>query len=82
MVIKAACNCTLLESIAMSRSSVSTAAPPRLLNRPEAADWLRISQRKLDELAASGKLRRIKIDSSVRFDPSDLRSFAESRKST
>lgn len=58
------------------------AAPSHLLNRREAADWLRISQRKLDALAASGRLRRIKIDSSVRFDPADLQAFAESRKTS
>ena len=60
----------------------TTDTPTHLLNRREAAFWLRISVRKLDSLAASGELRRIKIDSSVRFDPADLRAFAESHKST
>ena len=52
-----------------------------LLNRREAAAWLGISERKLDSLTASGELRRVKIGSSVRFDPRDLNAFIESQKS-
>ena len=36
--------------------------------------------RKLDQLAASGAIRKVQIDGCVRFDLSDLDSFIESRK--
>ena len=52
----------------------------RFLTRREAADYLAISQRKLDQLAASGKLPRVKIDSCVRFDVADLHAFAAAQK--
>jgi excisionase family DNA binding protein len=60
----------------------ATPAPaPHLFTRREAAAYLSISQRKLDALAASQKIKRVKIDSCVRFDRGDLDAFVESRKS-
>ena len=64
-------------------STVSTAAtlpPTNLLTRREAAAYLSISQRKLDALVASGEIERVKIDTCVRFDPTDLDQFIEHRK--
>ena len=52
-----------------------------LRTRKQAASYLAVSQRKLDQLAASGAIRKVQIDSCVRFDPTDLRAFAESCKS-
>ncbi len=54
--------------------------PNHLLTRREAAAFLAISQRKLDQLTASGALPRVRIGSCVRFDVIDLQSFANSQK--
>jgi excisionase family DNA binding protein len=51
-----------------------------LLTRPKAAEFLAISQRKLDQLAASGEIPRVRIDACVRFDRADLQAFANSKK--
>jgi len=53
---------------------------PRLRSRREAATYLAISQRKLDELTASGELPRVKIGSCVRFEQADLDAFIASQK--
>jgi len=53
---------------------------PPLLNRKEAAAWLGVSTRKLDALAASGELPRVRIGTAVRFEPQDLNAYAQSRK--
>jgi len=60
----------------------TSAAFPGLLSRNAAARFLAISVRKLDQLAASGELRRVKIDSCVRFERSDLDAFVSARKTT
>ena len=80
VVTEAAYNCTLSESVAMPISPESTAAPSHLLTRPKAAAYLAISERKLDQLVASGELNRVKIDACVRFDPDDLDAFIEQHK--
>lgn len=64
-----------------SQSPAAPPAPTPLLTRREAAAYLSISQRKLDALAASREIKRVKIDSCVRFDRGDLDAFVESRKS-
>lgn len=51
-----------------------------LLTRKQAAEYLAISQRKLDQLAAAGRIKKIKIDSCVRFDVADLQAFANAQK--
>ncbi len=51
-----------------------------LLTRQSAAKVLAISARKLDQLVADGKLRRIKIGASVRFLLSDLQAFIEAAR--
>ena len=62
-------------------TKVGEFAQPRLLTRREAADYLAISQRKLDQLAADGLLKRVKFGSCIRFDPDDLDVFvAESKQ--
>ncbi len=66
----------------MSVSAVSGHVPvPLLFTRLEAAEFLRLSPRKLDQLAASGELPRIKIGTSVRFCRDDLEAFIASRRS-
>ncbi len=52
-----------------------------LLGREEAASALSISVRKLDELAASNQLARVRIGRRVCFDPETLREFAEKNES-
>ena len=60
-----------------------TATPPRnLWKRKQGASYLSVSQRKFDQLVASGEIPKVQIDSCVRFDPADLRAFAESCKTT
>ena len=51
-----------------------------LFSRADAARYLAISVRKLDQLAASGKLPRVKIDACVRFLAADLDAFIEAQK--
>ncbi len=51
-----------------------------LLTRQEAAAYLVISQRKLDQLVADGDLSRVKIGSCVRFERTDLDAFIAAQK--
>ena len=60
----------------------STDTPTNLLTRREAATYLAISPRKLDALAASGQLPRVRIGSAVRFERCDLDQFIATQKST
>ena len=46
---------------------MQTTAPARLLTRREAAAYLSVSQRKLDQLAADGDLPKIKLGSCVQI---------------
>ncbi len=50
---------------------------PLLLKCAEAAKMLTISPRTLSKLAKSGEVKRIKIGSSVRYHPRDLRAWIE-----
>jgi len=52
-----------------------------LLSRREAAIYLAISPRKLDQLVADGDLPRVKIGSCVRFEHVDLDAFIVAQKS-
>ena len=52
----------------------------RLLSRREAATYLAISPRKLDQLVANGDLPRVKIGSAVRFERVDLDDFIAAQK--
>lgn len=56
------------------------ASAPALLTRAEASRFLALSPRKLDQLAASGELPRVKIGAAVRFDPADLEAFVAAAK--
>lgn len=53
---------------------------PQLLTRAEAASMLRISQRKLSELQASGLIPFVRISRSVRFDVHDLQAWIEANR--
>ena len=54
-----------------------TCPMPLLFTRIEAAEFLRLSPRKVDALAASGELPRVKIGTSVRFCREDLEKFVD-----
>lgn len=51
-----------------------------LRNRRDAAAYLAISPRKLDQLVADGDLPRVKIGSCVRFEQTDLDAFIAEQK--
>lgn len=51
-----------------------------LLTPREAAEALRISQRKLWGLTASGQIPCVRIGRSVRYQPNDLRTWIDRRK--
>ena len=53
---------------------------PELLTRAEAARLLRISQRKLGEMKASGQLPYVQIGRLVRFDSRDLRKWIDGHR--
>ena len=61
---------------------VAAFCEPALLTRIEAARYLRLSARKLDQLAASRELMRVKLGASVRYDRADLDAFIAARKIT
>lgn len=46
-----------------------------LMSRKEAAEYLNISERSLDDLTKNGKIKYLKINSVVRFRLSDLDAF-------
>jgi len=50
-----------------------------LLTRHEAADRLRVSTRKLDDLEASGRLQAIRIGRRVLYHPDTLEAFVRSQ---
>ncbi len=58
-----------------------TTATTHLLSRRDAAAYLAISPRKLDQLVADGDLPRVKIGSCVRFEQADLDAFIAEQKS-
>ncbi len=45
---------------------------PHLLNTSEAAEALGVSNRQIQRLVAAGKLAKIRVGGSTRFDPLDL----------
>jgi excisionase family DNA binding protein len=60
--------------------AATAASPRRLMTRKQAATYLNVSVRKVDQMSANGELRRVKIDACVRFDPADLDAAIEARK--
>ncbi len=58
----------------------TTITARHLLSRREAATYLAISPRKLDQLVADGDLPRVKIGSCVRFEQADLDAFIAAQK--
>ena len=56
-------------------------APVKLLLTPrQAAAALQLSERTLWELSRRGEIKRLKINSSVRYDLKDLEEFIEAKK--
>jgi len=51
-----------------------------MMSRREAAAYLRLSQRKLDQLIADGELARAKFGASVRLDRADLDKLIAAKK--
>lgn len=51
-----------------------------LLTPRQAAAALQLSERTLWELARRGEIKRLKINSSVRYDLKDLNAFIETKK--
>ena len=64
----------------MSNGTPHPAPSPLLLKPREAARALAISPRKLWSLTACGDVKCVRIDRAVRYDPSDLRAWIESKK--
>lgn len=62
------------------RPDAAEASFSKLLDTKEAAKFLGMGKRTIQELAAERKLAFIKIGRSVRFDPADLRAFVEANK--
>lgn len=57
-------------------SAASTAAPMEpLLTKDQAAQFLCVSVRKVEQLMASGELPRVRIGSLARIRPADLRRY-------
>lgn len=65
---------------ATTRPDAAEAPIDRLLDTLEAARFLGVGKRTIQELAADRKLAAVKIGRSVRFDPADLRAFVEASK--
>jgi excisionase family DNA binding protein len=53
----------------------------RLLNTPEAARFLSVSKRTLQELAAERKIAQIKFGRNVRYSIADLEAFIDANRS-
>ena len=63
------------------RCRMDSITPPTLLLTPkQAAKALAISERTLWELARRGEIKRLKINSCVRYDVRDLESFIATKK--
>ena len=60
----------------MQPTNTESKKSQRFKTAPEAADYLRVSERTLSKL----EIPRIQIGRSVRYDTSDLDSFAEGAK--
>jgi hypothetical protein len=68
-------NCTKTQRATSSQSEVA-----KLLITEQAAAFLGISKRTIQELTASRKLAFIKFGRNVRFDPADLAAFTEKNR--
>lgn len=53
----------------------------KLLDRHEAADFLGVSVRTIDEQTSNGSLKCVRIGRSVRFRPATLESYTEANES-
>ncbi|HEY8751425.1 MAG TPA: helix-turn-helix domain-containing protein [Tepidisphaeraceae bacterium] len=61
-------------------AELPSAQPQTLLTEPEAAAILRISQRKLWDLADRGEIPVIRINRRKLYDPADIRDFCRGHK--
>ena len=59
---------------------MDTATKPLLLTPNEAAKMLSISARTLWDLKTTGKIRCVRINRLVRYDPQDLIAYIEKQK--
>lgn len=62
----------------MTRSTDDTALPPQLFTRPEAYDYLRVSERHLWTITKGGLLPVIKFGRAVRYSRADLDAYVAS----
>jgi len=62
------------------RTSPISVASLALLTTAQVAELLAVSDRTIKRLAAKRSLRCVRIGRSVRFDPSDVRRWVETRK--
>jgi hypothetical protein len=53
--------------------------PPALLRREDAAEYISVSPRKLDELQARSEIIPVNVDGQKRFRRADLDAYAASR---
>lgn len=53
----------------------------RMLDREEAADWLRVGIRTLDALLKDGAIPAVRVRRRVLIDPDDLRRYIAAQKS-
>lgn len=61
-------------------SASNTSTEKKLLTTIEVAKELNICQRSVDNLRASQSLAYVRIGRAVRFDPSDVQAFKNSRR--
>lgn len=64
----------------MQRPDPAGEPSARYLSRPEAAGYLRVSQRTLDTLTAAGDPPAIRLGARIVFDRGDLDAFMARRK--
>lgn len=65
----------IMSQISDMVKKASTPSNPPLMDRKEAAAYLNISLRTLDELTKKGNIKYSKIESAVRFKQSELDAF-------
>lgn len=65
----------IMSQISDMVKKVSAPNNPPLMDRKEAAAYLNISLRTLDELTKNGKIKYSKIESAVRFKQSELDAY-------
>jgi excisionase family DNA binding protein len=67
-------------AISTTRHDAAEASSHKLLDTSEAAKFLKMGKRTVQELVAARKLAFIKIGRAIRFDPADLRTFVNANR--